>query len=233
MIGALLSRSLRPLGVAVFCLVSSVPSLWADPVTVTSGLFVVAWDDPTSFLFLGADGFFLRAYSPMTISPQQRCIRGCAPGTVLDMSAVAGSALGTSTGAIINGTVFANPDFPPERGLRLAGTFRFDAPAITLPPNDGALGVTFAAPFIFNGDVTGFAADDLDSRMPLFHVALVGQGTVELLVDGDGFNGTYRDPEVSYTFAATPEPTTLALLATGFAGLVARARTNRRRVFRS
>jgi hypothetical protein len=84
---------------------------------------------------------------------------------------------------------------------------------------------------VFNGEVTGFARDDLDAQVPLFHVALVGQGRVNLsmaLFD----DGLIREPEVTYTFAATaapiPEPTTLALFGIALIGMGARAWTHRR-----
>jgi hypothetical protein len=128
MIGALLTRSRRMLGLAALCSVTSVPRLWADPVTVTSGRFVVPWDDPTNFQFAGTDGLFLGGvFSLMASSPHRTCFQGCAPGTFVDMSAVAGGespfmrfTLGTSTGAVINGTEFVTPS-QPATGLTVFG----------------------------------------------------------------------------------------------------------------
>jgi len=151
------------------------------------------------------------------------------------LSAVAGGeplstfTLGFSTGAVINGTEFLRPFGLRLESPQLAGTLRFDAPAVVLPSLEGVVfGVTVTAPFVFNGVVTGFPRGDLDALVPLFQVALTGQGLAN--VSFARLDGLYVRPDVTYSFAATPEPTTLALLAMGFVGLVARARTKRRRV---
>jgi hypothetical protein len=83
--------------------------------------------------------------------------------------------------------------------------------------------LNFAAPFLFSGHVTGFARDDVDQRAPLFDVELVGQGTLTLGFDSV-FNGRYANVEERFTFAATPEPSAVLLLATGLCGLLARQR---------
>jgi hypothetical protein len=63
----------------------------AEPITITAGRFVIASGDPPFFQFVGADGFALNGGFPrIGISPQRTCSRGCPPGTVVNMSAVAG-----------------------------------------------------------------------------------------------------------------------------------------------
>jgi PEP-CTERM motif-containing protein len=214
-----LIRSLRMLAIGALFATSSVTSLSEEPIIVTSGQFQVGFDNPTFFRFFGTDGFTLSGIFIQTLSsPQQTCVPGCAPGAAVNMSAVAGGEsavtpfpLGFSTGAVINGTEFLRPFGLQAESPLLAGTLRFDAPVVVLP--------NFTAPFVFNGQVTGFAHDDLDARMPLFDVALVGQGTARLTFE-DFFEGTFREPVATYTFAATPavpEPTTILLLGTGLA----------------
>jgi hypothetical protein len=135
--------------------------------------------------------------------------------------------LGTSPGAMINGTEFGDlSQFGPQLGL--AGTMRFDAPVLVLPPLESFR--SSSAPFVFTAQVMGFALDDVDARTPLFTVALVGQGTA-LLEFFDLRNGSLFEPYVTYTFAAAPapvpEPGTLLLVATALAGLAAGRRQRR------
>jgi hypothetical protein len=118
----------------------------------------------------------------------------------------------------------SNVNGTPFPGGRLVGTFRFDAPTVVLPPapEGGATGAFFNAPFVFSGQVTGFAHADVERRVSLFEVSLVGQGTLTLSFD-DFFNGMYSTVEERFTFTATavpapvPEPTTMLLLVTGLA----------------
>jgi PEP-CTERM motif len=230
----LLTRSLRVLTIAILCWVSSVASIWADSIVVTSGQFRTDVNEATGFQFFGADGFVLGGIFPLLpTTPRLVCpLAGCAPGTIVNMSTVAGGesaetpfTLGLSTGAIINGTEFVRPFGTAGDAPRLAGTLRFDAPTIAVA--DGF------APFVFNGLVSGFAHNDVEARTPLFQVALTGQGTARLGFE-DFDNIDLLGSFVTYTFAAapaaTPEPTTLVLFGTAVAGLVQRARKQRRRV---
>jgi hypothetical protein len=160
----------------------------ADPIVVTSGQFATAVNEPTFYQFFGADGsvlggiFPLLATSPALICPT---VSGCAPGTTVNMTTVAGGDptpfLGLATGAIINGTEFVTPFGLAAAAPRLLGTLRFDAPTIVVA--DGF------APFVFNGVVTAFARDDLDARTPLFQETLTGQGTARLSFEDFDSNG--------------------------------------------
>jgi hypothetical protein len=236
MTGPFLSRLRWAAAVAAL----SAGTAWADPITVTSGRFVISDSGPPFFMFAGADGFVLSAGFPsIGISPQRTCFTGCAPGTVVNLSAVAGGehafipfSLGSAFDSNINGTPFFT--FPSPQG-RLVGTFRFDAPAVVLPPaSEGAarMGASFSAPFVFNGQVTGFGHDDIEGRVPLFELALVGQGTAGLSFD-EFSNGLYGVVDERFTFTApvapVPEPATLVLLYTGLIAVGAREAHRRKR----
>jgi hypothetical protein len=230
-------------------LVATARSLSADPVTVTAGRFNILWDDPTYFVFSGTDGFALNARIPAgpatpwaPISPQRTCYPGCAPGTPLNLGAVAGGestatpfTLGIISLASIDGTQYG-PFFNDDPASpRLAGTFRFDAPTIVLPPIvSGGAPVKFTAPFVFSGTASGFAPGDVNRTSPLFSVTLAGAGVAS--VDFETYYGSYNSADVRYTFedaSAVPEPASLVLFGTGAIVVAVRARLKRRDQTRS
>ena len=227
----LLTRSFSFLALATLLFASSAS---ADPIVVTSGQFVVPDDDADFFQFFGADGFVLGGlFSVLQSSPFLTCIPGCSAGTVVNLSTVAGGTspftrftLGQATGAVIDGRVFLPPFGLRADSPRLVGTFRFDAPAVVVPPpvDAAASGVNLTGPFVFHGDVTGFAPEDATASVPLFHVDLVGQGTANLSLS---FFGA-EENQLFYTFSATPEPASLLLFVTGLAGLAAKRGRRRR-----
>ena len=90
---ALLTRSFRVLSLAALCLASSLSNLWADPINVTSGAFVLAYDSAGFgyFTFSGADGFFLSGTAVPSSLVAQSCPSGCRPGDLVNLSVVAGT----------------------------------------------------------------------------------------------------------------------------------------------
>jgi hypothetical protein len=229
-ISAPVTRSLRIFIIATLCWASAVASLWADSIVVTSGQFATSVNEPTGYQFFGADGLVLGGIFPVLPTwPRLVCptLTGCAPGTTVNMSTVAGGNpthdLGVATGAVVNGTEFVRPFGLPADAPRLQGTFRFDAPTIAVADR--------VAPFVFNGMVSGFAHDDLDGRTPLFQLSLTGRGTARLNFEDFDSNADLSGSSVTYTFAAapapTPEPMTLLLLGTAVVGLAHRVRRSR------
>jgi hypothetical protein len=203
----------------------------ADPVTVTSGQLVVAWDDPSYFTMSG-EGFMVAGlFVPVQFSPQQLCFAGCAPGTTVDFSALFGSpsgSLGVATAATVDGVTYTA--IPPN--LNLMGALVVDAPTIVLPGVSASDHATVTAPFMFHGHVAGF--DRSAPASPLFTLDLAGSGTAELTFTTSTMR--YTQPEVAYVFSAAspvPEPASAVLLVTGIAALggrkMLRLRTHRSR----
>jgi hypothetical protein len=199
----------------------------ADPIALTSGNLNIAWDDPSSFRVFGP-GFELSGlFVGVTNSPQRTCALGCLPGTVVNLSALAGDPfrLGTGMTAILNGVPLTDP-LQPQTWLSLTGSFVFDAGDIVLPPltplGTGPIRVT--APFIFHGQVSG--ARSADPLTTILSVDLTGQGTVQFRANPQ-LNGTFGTPEATYFFeevSPVPEPGTILLVATGVAGVLSRRR---------
>jgi hypothetical protein len=200
------------LTVALLC--SAAPTC-ASPITVTAGKFQVSWDDPNMFAFFGDSGFALGEVGVFASSAQNTCFRGCAPGTIVSLSATStldqGSFASTAF-ATIGGVSYPRP-------LALVGTLQFDAPSVELPPFDASVrAIHLSAPFVLAGRVSGFQEG---TGLKLFDVDLDGRGIATLSMSSLE-SSRYTLPSLIYAFESpspTPEPTTWALIAVGLAGL--------------
>jgi hypothetical protein len=220
---------IRSLWILALTTLLSTSSVFADPIVVTSGQLYQPDDEPGGFTLVGTNGLVLSAAFPSYVSSP--CAGGCAPGTLSLSTELGRERAGQhviSDGfaqAIVNGIQVFDRFHP---GV-LTGSLRFDAPTIVLPPVDPVHLTDVTAPFVFSGDVSGFGADDVDFRAPLFHVNLIGQGTFEMIFDFDfARSGSYPNPQLTYAFAPTPEPVSLVLFGTGVTGLLASRRARRR-----
>jgi hypothetical protein len=194
----------------------------ADVITVTAGEAVVPWDDPSHFMLSGVDGFALGGlFVRVPTSPQGICFRGCAPGTSVDFSAVFG---GTSSGSVGSATAATIEGINYLPRIYLTGTLVFDAPTVTLPGAEYDGDAPPTAPFVFRGHVAGFNANDLE----MFQLDLTGRGTVTVaFLPVSPGSPDFTNFSATYGFASPdpiPEPTSIFLLGTGLAGLVARRR---------
>jgi hypothetical protein len=201
------------LSCALFVLALPLPAR-ADPVSVTSGDIQVETSLLLARIALAGPGFSLTTAAE-AFSPDVRFCFPCDPSTTTLGATWPGvGARGGS--ATVNGVHYDQVFFGPGTG----GTFTTSA--VTIP---GSEAFVATLPFTFAGTVTGFASLALDD--PLFTVSLTGHGIARAafapLVDSDGpfFNSVTlpgADFQLQYVFsdvAATPEPGTLLLLASG------------------
>jgi hypothetical protein len=211
--------------VVAACLSLAAPAA-ADPIRITSGALVYTGPpgSPVVVEFSGDGLTFSGRSQPFAISlsPYESClVPECLPGTTLDLRTPGtGPTYIGGSAATYQGQVYGNLG-----GLVSVADIYTEWTGSLLIPEDFT-GGSLTAPFAFSGY---FQYTD-DNFTTVKRVPLLGAGTATVTM------GRYRpdiDPDAFLTqsvrfdfadVAATPEPASMLLVATGLVGLVARRR---------
>ncbi len=203
--------------VLVLCLgVIGASTASADTIRVTGGSGSLAWDGSlTGFQLLADDA---QINSEVRLTPMIGVFHG---GDVVDLSGIVGLTNGGNHPLlqVVDGVQY---------NAWLSGSLVISAAPFIAPHSSILQTVTFTAPFTFTGHVQGFANRDASAALvgPLFTADLSGAGTTSLTVvtrGDDTFTLAHAGGQ-SFAFsaapAATPEPGTLLLFATGAAAFL-------------
>jgi hypothetical protein len=214
--------------IAIAGCLSIVVPVNADPILITSGSLVYTGPPggPVSVHLSGAGFTFSGTSAPLSISlgPYESClVPACLPGTTLDLRTYGTGPTYSSTTATYQGQTYGGLG-----GMVSVADIYTDWTGSLLIP-EGFTGGTLTAPFAFSGY---FQYTD-DNFITMNRVGLFGSGTATVTF------GRYRPDlhptalvteAVRFDFAdvaATPEPASMVLVATGLVGLLARRRHRR------
>ena len=151
--------------------------------------------------------------SPCSFSP-------CQPGATANPSSlVTFDGAGTAT---FNGTTSGAWWFAQDSHLTFSGL------SVVIPESTAST-LTLTSTFTMTGTVVVHALHDFPNHPILFSTTVSGSGiaTLSFQYFATPGGGGYVLSNVRYDFTTIPEPTTLFLLGTGLAGLVARRRRRR------
>ena len=203
-------------GLCAFVMLMITPSVYADPLVITSGTLTVNGSAVPTYTLTGQNFSFSGGGGDTGNSPAT----GCHPCSSLIGVNLSSFFIGESLGggsATLNGTTFNPVDF--------LGTFNLGAGSVLL---SGTSDVTVTIPFNFAGEIRGCGDSSVTCLNEVFSTQqLVGQGFVTAMFTFSGtVNGAqlYDFKSLTYTFtdSTVPEPMTLALFATGLIGIAGR-----------
>lgn len=204
------------IGLAIAVQVSAT-SAAADPIRVTGGSLSFDTGGPPAFSLVTSDGRLLAAEA-FRLDWPATCFDQCSPGVVIPISIAA--------------TESDHPTFFRADGVDLFPVMHLviSAPSVTLGSDTGTPRgpfEDFLRPFMFAGQLTGYASPDLVGT-PVLDLTLTGSGTATLSMALE--DGRYSFSSLDYSFEAepVPEPATLLLVGTG-AALIWRRRAADRR----
>jgi len=197
----------------------AVPS-FADPVQISSGTITYSRSGPGSFTLNGS-GLAVNGITSQLISPVSLLSNGVvAPGGSLST----GGSIDTQDSELAITLPITAQGVSYNPGAYLLG-LHFSSSSFTVPI-DPASGFIVVAPFIITSGLLEGYPNALGD-VPLFSVPLTGQGTTTLTFLSQP-GGVYRLQSQTFVFGATvqgvtvqsiPEPATVLLLLTSFAGL--------------
>ena len=221
--------TLTRLCLLAFTLVFTSSITHADPIVITSGALSVSGLAGIPVYSFSGQNFSVTAVGHDFGNTGPESCFPCVSGQVISTnSTYGGSTLGSGT-VMFNGMTFNN--------ISLLGVLTFTGPSIVIPQTN-LTSLTLTAPFTLSGPFGGCFGSQLTCDSIVFSTQLSGTGVASIRFEGfvDSQNRILYDfRNVTYTFTntAVPEPTSILLLTSGVAALVAgkrKLRSRRRRL---
>jgi hypothetical protein len=212
-------RARATLGALAFALVSAVPAS-ADTIAITGGSMIFNGSFFSPLTITGERGFMFDATAGTgAVEFNQSCGGTCAPGTAFSLEALwNGADLGGR--ATIDGRTFEDVG-----GLISNSSAQAHFTGTMMVPLAGGLSAMMSSPFAFDGALLVFhpegAAEEFD---------FVGHGTATGTFGWQEELQVWNLNQLDFEFAdvaATPEPASLLLVATGVCGALGRRRQSR------